>query len=218
MGKLYTQLYLRGVHAPERTKTVLMKPVLPWYNDKINDLKREKRKAERIRRRTKTDTDFQTYKSKLNEYTSKLNQARRDFYSKAISDTLGNSKKLFQIMDKILDRKPASPLSPHKDAEILACNFGELFTDKINKIRQELDTQTVINLPDFARDVPVWSTFKTLSEDDIRKLVIKANSTHCKLDPLPTWLLKENIDVFLSALTKIVNMSLQNGQFPTDWK
>ncbi|KAJ8039211.1 hypothetical protein HOLleu_16854 [Holothuria leucospilota] len=94
-------------------------------------------------------------------------------------------------MDKILDRKQASPLPPRKDAEILACNFGEFFTDKINKIRQELDAQTVIHLPDFARDLPVWSTFKTLSEGDIHKLVIKANATQCKLDPLPTWLSKQ---------------------------
>ena len=34
-------------HAPEETKTVKKKPAMPWYNDEIKGLKRDRRKAER---------------------------------------------------------------------------------------------------------------------------------------------------------------------------
>ena len=34
-------------HVPEKTKTVKKKPAMPWYNDEIKGLKRDRRKAER---------------------------------------------------------------------------------------------------------------------------------------------------------------------------
>ena len=34
-------------HAPEKTKTVKKKPAMPWYNNEIKGLKRDRRKAER---------------------------------------------------------------------------------------------------------------------------------------------------------------------------
>ena len=34
-------------HAPEKTQIVKKKPTIPWYNDEIKALKRDRRKAER---------------------------------------------------------------------------------------------------------------------------------------------------------------------------
>ena len=36
-------------HSPEKTKIVKKKPAIPWYNDEIKGLKRDRRKAERQR-------------------------------------------------------------------------------------------------------------------------------------------------------------------------
>ena len=40
----------------------------------------------------------------------------------------------------------------------------------------------------------------------------------CQLDVLPTFKLKELIDDFQPIITKIVNLSLAEGKFPSDWK
>ena len=40
----------------------------------------------------------------------------------------------------------------------------------------------------------------------------------CELDALPTSLLKRMIDVCLPSITKIVNLSLETGQFTYQWK
>ena len=45
-----------------------------------------------------------------------------------------------------------------------------------------------------------------------------SKATSCDLDPIPTKLLKENIDIILPVLTKMVNLSLQSGVFPDEWK
>ena len=55
------------------------------------------------------------------------------------------------------------------------------------------------------------SEFNSVSEAEIRKLVIQSPSKSRGLDPLPTWLLKHNLDVFLPALIQIVNISMSLG-------
>ena len=41
---------------------------------------------------------------------------------------------------------------------------------------------------------------------------------HCQLDPLPTWLMIECLDVLLPIFTKIVNLSLSIGEVPSELK
>ena len=43
-------------------------------------------------------------------------------------------------------------------------------------------------------------------------------SKSCKLDALPTRLLKECIEDLLPTITNLVNLSLQDGVFASEWK
>ena len=47
---------------------------------------------------------------------------------------------------------------------------------------------------------------------------MKSPSKSCELDPLPTSLIKENIDIFVPYITDIVNNSLRSGIFPQSQK
>ena len=40
----------------------------------------------------------------------------------------------------------------------------------------------------------------------------------CDFDPLPTWLLKQCLDVLVPVITKIVNLSLSESVMPDDLK
>ena len=42
----------------------------------------------------------------------------------------------------------------------------------------------------------------------------KSPSKSCDLDPLPTDFVKKNLDLLLPVITKIINLSLQQGVFP----
>ena len=50
-----------------------------------------------------------------------------------------------------------------------------------------------------------------MSEAEIRTLVVQSPSKSCGLDPLPNWLLKDNLDVLLPTLIQIVNSSMSSG-------
>jgi hypothetical protein len=45
-------------HAPLKTKTVTARSCVPWFNDKIREAKRHRRKAEKKWRTSKLDIDF----------------------------------------------------------------------------------------------------------------------------------------------------------------
>ncbi len=112
-----------------------------------------------------------------------------------------------------------NPLPDHDSIQVLADQFGDYFIQKIEDIRTEIDAQTCTYQPsDCTQPDTTFSTFKPLSQDDVRKLVMKSKSTTCDLDPLPTSLLKDCLDVILPVLTKMVNLSLQTGVFPNEWK
>ena len=48
----------------------------------------------------------------------------------------------------------------------------------------------------------------------IKELIMKSPSKSCELDPVPTSLIKQNIDVFAKYITIIANKSLSSGCFP----
>ena len=50
------------------------------------------------------------------------------------------------------------------------------------------------------------------------QLVKGSTKKSCNLDPMPTPLVIDCIDVLLPIITKIINLSLESGMFPDAWK
>ena len=53
---------------------------------------------------------------------------------------------------------------------------------------------------------------------EVLKFIKEAPSKTCSLDPCPTHIVKQCIDILLPSLTKLVNLSLKNGIFPNPFK
>jgi hypothetical protein len=56
------------------------------------------------------------------------------------------------------------------------------------------------------------------TEDEVRKIIQKAPTKSCGLDPVLTTLLKEHLDTLIPIVTEIVNLSLTSGTVPTSKK
>ena len=82
-------------HAPLRTRHVLLRPRVPWFSMQIRDAKRQRRKAERRWRTTKSEGDWRLFKAAKNLATYLMNKARTDFYANLINENLNDQKKLF---------------------------------------------------------------------------------------------------------------------------
>ena len=52
-------------------------------------------------------------------------------------------------------------------------------------------------------DPPKLTVYTQVTQDEIGKIISKSPTKSCLLDPLPTFLIKECIDIFLPSITKL---------------
>ena len=57
------------------------------------------------------------------------------------------------------------------------------------------------------------TSFEPATADEAKKLILSPQEKSCDLEPLPTKLLKCCLDILLTPITKIVNLSLESGSF-----
>ena len=95
--------------------------------------------------------------------------------------------------------------------------FASFFSSKISKIRNTFSTSGSFN---YASDsVPLaFNTFMPVTEDEVSKCIYDSPNKLCSLDPIPTFLLKDCLDILLPSITKLVNYSLIDGSFPNAFK
>ena len=97
-----------------------------------------------------------------------------------------------------------------------------VFIQKIETIGFNLDNmaQGLPTLPDDHAPVspPPFSKFSPLTEEKVSKLINSSTKKSCTLDPMPTSLVTDCIDVLLPIITRMINLSLESGLFADDWK
>ena len=198
-------------HAPEKTRTVTVRSHTEWMNDSILAEKRRRRQYERLWVASKLEVHHQMYKQQRDFVNSLIRQAKVKHYESKVLECGTNQKKLFQIVQSLMDPKAETATSLSAEA------FSSYFITKISTIRDTFDSTDITTSEGAAPGVTL-SQFTPFSEGDLSKIVLASPAKTCKLDPWPTWLLKEHLHVLLPTLTHIVNESLSNGQFPSEMK
>ena len=163
-----------------------------------------RRRAERKWRRRKLLTDFLAFKTAKDQTTFLMNQARQSFYRQFISENSQDQRKLF-CATKSLFRHDSDLAFPHyNDSTALSNDLGQFFVQKIIKIRSELDTavtceQAVLSdMPSVSLNSDhIFQEFSLMSEDDTKRLITSSNKKSSSLDPIPTKLVIECLDVLL---------------------
>ena len=130
-------------HAPLKTRRRVTRPVVPWYNETIDNAKRERKKAERKWRKTKAADDLLDFRSKRNHVTYLMNKARRDFYSEFMVENGADQRKLFNAAKKLLGMKDEPLFAEQLDKTIIANDIDRYFVRKVEKIRNEIDATPI---------------------------------------------------------------------------
>ena len=145
-----------------------------------------------------------------------LNFSKRASLVELVYQAQNDSKKLFNIVNKLLGRKTSNPLPNAKSDEQLAEEFATYFLNKIDRIR---DRFTNIQQYQPSRlDTPQLSKFALVTSSRLGQIIRKMPSKTCQLDQVPTAKLQEILEGCLPAITYIVNRSLDQGEFCDSWK
>ena len=175
-------------HAPVKTRTIVMRPQVPWYKDEIRQAKGERRNAERRWRLSKIDSDLAVFKVKRNAVNNLMNKARQAFYTKLIEDNSCNQRKLFRASKSLFNQSQGDELPPNLHAPTFANDVGKYFVSKIDAIQRQIDAN-ITELPaststppdGFTRSTPSLSAFKILSANSVKSLTHNSTLTQCPL-------------------------------------
>ena len=144
-----------------------------------------------------------------------------DYYSNLIDEAGSDNKSLFRTIDRLLHRKPEKCLPSCSSATELANNFITFFENKIINIRCKLEAAEMpdlfCTLDKLTLDCQL-NAFSPTSIVELSEVARTVVSKSCSLDPSPAVLLKENFDMLLPTLCRIVNLSLESGYVPPSLK
>ena len=125
----------------------------------------------------------------------------------------------------------------HIAPDDLANNFGDYFTQKIERINDSLDvfqssepldgdddasadnmgTRADCVDPD-ARECAEFPNFKTLTQDQVSLIIGKEAMEPCPFDPAPSSVVLQVLDVLLPVITYMINVSFESGLFAEEWR
>jgi hypothetical protein len=208
-------------HAPLMTKEITDRPNTPWYDDNLRAAKRERRRAERVMRRTKLTVHKEIYTDACAKYNKLLLQTKQDYYSTKIKENSNDQRQLFRLTNDLMGSGREKALPNTEDDKTLADNFSEYFIGKVANIRTKLsEDQDEINVlradTEFCGESLMSLDHTT--ENEVKKIIMSAAVKSCELDPIPTFLLKSCIDSLLPLITAIVNKSISESEVPTKFK
>ena len=102
--------------------------------------------------------------------------------------------------------------------------MGHYFVEKIHNIHTKLDNLTnelpEIEVNNAPNTTAYLSSFNALTAEDVRTVIKDCGKKNSAVDPMPTSLVVDLIDVLppISIITKIINLSLESGTFAEIWK
>ena len=121
-------------------------------------------------------------------------------------------------INKILHRCPKMYLSDHSSITALANTFSSFVINKISIIRSSVLSGSCSNALTPPNTREVLHNLSHVTDAEVRRLVLSGPYKSSDLHPLPIGLVKDGIDVLVTPIVSIVNLSLSEGCFPTHFK
>ena len=207
-------------HAPLCRCTARTWKPTPWFNstaEQFCELKRERRQAERRWLKSKLTVQKQIYDSIKQKVTNLVDKTKQAYYSAKIQSS-ATCKQLFQNFNTILGQNRSSLLPSRFDSDDLPNVFSDYFTEKIRTIRNNFPPPNPTACPDTSFAGNPLLTFEPVTDEFVLKIINSTSAKSCELDPIPTTLLYENLDILLPTITNTINTSLTTGIVPPDLK
>ena len=204
--------------APQISKKVQIRESFPWYNDELRECKRTCRKYERLWKNSGLTVHKLAFQEQCAIFNKLLYKSKRSHIQSSIGDNK-NTKNLYKVVNQMLKSNISKKHPSIISSENLPNAFAKFFQAKIDKIHSQLDSQPdKKHFEDEVFDGIHFDQFALVSPTLACNLIQSLNSTTCKLDPLPTSILKKCSSGVSSAIANIINTSLKSSTVPSEFK
>ena len=185
--------------------------VSPWFDAECRSVKRNVRRLGRCYRQSRMATDRLAWVTAIREKHYFFKTKENEYWEHTITEQRSDSKKLWRTVSTVLG-KPSSSFStpPFSPSEFLS-----FLSSKVETIRSATSDSPP---PVFTPTDCNLSSFDLCHPDDVSRIIKASLAKGCDLDPAPTFLINEYLDVMLPFLTRLCNASIQTGCLPTSQK
>ena len=215
-NKVLTEVLDR--HAPLQTTRRKVRLRQPWYNAEIHAARKMRRQSERRWRKSRLESQLALFMDQRRHVNRLIETAKRTYFATELQKA--DTKSIFRTVGSLFNTN-TKPRPQCVSSQLLANDFVNFFTDKISKIRSNLESGigSILHNPNPTTQpvIPVLD-FDIASDNEIRQIICSSANKSCSLDLIPTWFLKSTIDSFLPIITHIVNTSISTGIFPDSLK
>ena len=125
-------------HAPSATRRVRDCPSAPWMTEEIRDARRRRRLAERRWRATRLTVHREIYAKERAAVKACIQEAKRRFQF----DSSSSCRQLFAVSSELLGKSSTALLPSDNSHSDLPDRFCDFFSDKTDRIRDDLDSRS----------------------------------------------------------------------------
>ena len=132
-----------------------------------------------------------------------LKEARKTTWTEKIRDCGTDAKKLYTLTNNLTNNNKDNPLPKSQSDEGPANQFAQYCMSKIKSIRDTLDSNP-LHKPK-RRDVPKFSKFSRITENQVEKIIRSMPPTCCELDAISPTILKQIVPSIITPVTNLIN-------------
>ena len=174
-------------HAPVGTQILPRKPPTPWMTPEIIKAKTLSHNLEQTWCRSRTHLDHSRYKL----CNRMMTKSKSKYSADVIAENSDKPRRLWYSINNILHKIPPPALPEFISVKSLCDHFSRYFVDKIETIRSKF--------PDKGQNIPQVQKTEIRSKMN----VFERASKSCDLDPIPTSVLKNCLDILITPITDI---------------
>lgn len=188
----------------------------PWYNNELCAMKAKGRQLERLFRKTGLTVHFQALSDHVKHYKTALNAAHSSYISKTINTSNNKPKSLFSMVNRLV--QPPIRNASLRESDDLCCSFLCYFQGKLDALCGTFGAELTTPTCELARPIQLLDSFSLTNPTLINEFILKCNSSSCRVDPAPTFLLKHCTSAISGFISHLVNMSLISSTVPVSLK
>jgi ribonuclease HI len=197
-----------------RTKAAIKRR--SFMNKEIEGMiKRRNRLWKKAFRASATVEDKQEFRSAKEEVRDAINKEQTDRIQEATakSGTVLGCKQWWRFVDSLRGRRARDEAEPDCGPD----RTNDAFIEKPRRIKEPMD-----NVPLWKpqkRNIQTLSTFRTVSQDDVKNALRGAkNTSSCGIDEVPMSILKKVGPQVAAVIADIANAIIKEERWPDQWK
>ena len=211
-------------NVPRRYKTEMVITCDPKADEKRDSLLKKAK-------RSNASDDWQALKSAKNKATEAIRTAKRNFFHESFRENQNNPKKIWSVLKDLsgqqntggvtyLDENKTTQINDDKlIAEVLNKHFTGLAESLADKTAAQFNTTTLTSFVSNRKTSDSKHAFPLIMPNQTKRLIEAIPSSKATdVDGLSARILTIAAPAIAPSLTKLMNICIERGAFPTAWK